>query len=51
MGTQPFYKKIYGELKLPNCSVIDDCGMYVPNHPKLTKEDIELICNIIIRNL
>jgi hypothetical protein len=25
--------------------------MYVPNHPKLTKEDIELICNIIIRNL
>ena len=51
MGTQPFYKKLYGELKLPNCSVIDECGMYVPNHPKLTKEDIELICNIITRNL
>jgi len=51
MGTQPFYKKIYGELKLPNCSIIDERGMYVPNHPKLIKEDIELICKIIVRNI
>jgi CDP-6-deoxy-D-xylo-4-hexulose-3-dehydrase len=48
MGTQPFYKAIYGECKLPNCSIIDDRGIYVPNHPYLTEKEIELICNLII---
>lgn len=49
MGIQPFYKAIYGEYKLPNCSIIDDRGIYVPNHPYLTEEEIELICNLIIK--
>lgn len=51
MGTQPFYKKLYGEKKLVNCSKIDECGLYIPNHPKLNKEDIDLMCNIILKNL
>lgn len=49
MGTQPFYKKIYGENILPNCSIIDKRGIYVPNHDKLTKEDIDTICNILLK--
>jgi CDP-6-deoxy-D-xylo-4-hexulose-3-dehydrase len=49
MGTQPFYKKIYGENILPNCSVIDKRGIYVPNHDKLTKEDIDTICDILLK--
>lgn len=49
MGTQPFYKKIYGENILPNCSIIDKRGIYVPNHDKLTKEDINTICNILLK--
>ena len=48
MGIQPFYKKKYGELKLPNCTFVDECGIYVPNHDKLTENDIELICKILI---
>jgi CDP-6-deoxy-D-xylo-4-hexulose-3-dehydrase len=48
MGIQPFYKKIYGENKLPNCSTIDNRGIYVPNHPQLTEDEIELMCNLII---
>jgi CDP-6-deoxy-D-xylo-4-hexulose-3-dehydrase len=48
MGTQPFYKKLYGEHKLPNCSIIDEMGLYVPNHDKMTKEDIDRICNILL---
>jgi CDP-6-deoxy-D-xylo-4-hexulose-3-dehydrase len=48
MGIQPFYVKKYGYAKFPNCSIIDENGMYVPNHPKLSKQEIELICNIII---
>ena len=47
MGTQPFYVKNYGELKLPNVSIIDKCGFYVPNHPKLTPDEILFISNII----
>lgn len=49
-GTQPMYTDLYGELILPNCKVIDSCGMYVPNHPLLSIEDIEKICKIIIKN-
>ena len=47
MGTQPFYVKNYGELKLPNVSIIDKCGFYVPNHPKLTSDEILFISKII----
>lgn len=48
MGSQPFYKKLYGEKKLPNCSVVDEMGIYVPNHPLLEKSDIDRICEIIL---
>jgi CDP-6-deoxy-D-xylo-4-hexulose-3-dehydrase len=30
MGTQPFYIERYGRKELPNVSVIDECGLYVP---------------------
>ena len=49
MGIQPFYKKLYGENKLPKCSIIDDRGIYVPNHDKMTKEDIDRVCDILLR--
>lgn len=49
MGTQPFYKKLYGEKKLPNCSVVDERGIYVPNHDKMTKEDIDRVCDILLK--
>jgi CDP-6-deoxy-D-xylo-4-hexulose-3-dehydrase len=49
MGTQPFYKKLYGENKLPKCTIIDERGIYVPNHDKMTKEDIDRVCNILLK--
>jgi len=49
MGIQPFYIKQYGRKELPNVSKIDECGMYIPNHPKLTEEEIERMCNCIIK--
>jgi CDP-6-deoxy-D-xylo-4-hexulose-3-dehydrase len=49
MGTQPFYKKVYGEYRLKNCSIVDERGIYVPNHPKLTIEEVQLICRLIIQ--
>ena len=50
MGSQPFYKKLYGEKKLPNCSIVDEMGIYVPNHPLLEKSDIDRICEIILNS-
>ena len=49
MGTQPFYIKKYGKLNLPNASIVDNCGIYIPNHPKLTNEDIHFMCDIILQ--
>lgn len=49
MGIQPFYIQRYGQHKLPNCTVIDERGLYVPNHDKLTRQDIDLICNLILK--
>jgi CDP-6-deoxy-D-xylo-4-hexulose-3-dehydrase len=51
MGTQPFYVKKFGELKLPKVSIIDECGFYVPNHPSLIEEEIKFISNIVNNGL
>ena len=51
MGIQPFYKKIYGEKKLPNVTIIDERGMYIPNHDKMSFDDINIICDILLNNL
>lgn len=48
MGTQPFYIKKFGRVELPNVSKVDACGLYIPNHPKLTEEEINRMCDCII---
>ena len=48
MGTQPFFVSRYGRHETLNASVVDECGIYVPNHPKLTKEDVEFICKTVV---
>jgi CDP-6-deoxy-D-xylo-4-hexulose-3-dehydrase len=50
MGTQPFYKELYGENKLPNSSFVDELGIYLPNHPNMTVEEINLVCSIILNH-
>lgn len=47
MGNQPFWIKRYGRLSLPNADVVDKYGLYVPCHPFLKDEDIDLISSII----
>lgn len=47
LGTQPYYKKRYGRLILPNANRVDSCGLYVPLHPEMTENDVIRICNII----
>jgi len=50
MGTQPFYVKKYGKLKLPNVSTIDKYGFYIPNHPHLTSDELNTIVEIVNRS-
>ena len=51
MGTQPFYVKKYGKLELPNVSIIDKYGFYVPNHPHLTENEILTITGIVNKGI
>jgi|TARA_R110000744_G_scaffold145979_1_gene258771 CDP-6-deoxy-D-xylo-4-hexulose-3-dehydrase len=51
MGTQPFYVKKYGRLELPNVTEVDRYGFYVPNHPKLTKDEIVFIIHTINKEI
>jgi len=47
MVSQPFYKKKFKHRELKNCNVIDKFGMYIPNHPKMTPQDIIFVSQII----
>jgi CDP-6-deoxy-D-xylo-4-hexulose-3-dehydrase len=47
MGMQPAWVNLYGEAAMPNATVIDKQGMYLPNHQDLTEENIINICSII----
>ena len=47
MGTQPFYVKKYGRLELPNVSIVDKYGFYVPNNPMLIPNEISFISDIV----
>jgi len=51
MGTQPFYIKEFGKLILPKVSIIDKYGFYVPNHPTLSRKEIDFISNIVNQEL
>lgn len=51
MGTQPFFISRYKRHETLNAKTVDDCGIYVPNHPNLSKEDIEFICKTVIESI
>lgn len=48
MGTQPFFVKKYGRHETLNAATVDECGIYVPNHPKMGKKEIEFICKTVV---
>lgn len=47
MGNQPFYTKRFGKKFLQNCNVVDEFGLYIPNNPSLTKEELDLMITTI----
>lgn len=47
MNEQPFWFNVYGKSVLPNAKKVHDYGLYLPNNPNLTEENIITISNII----
>jgi CDP-6-deoxy-D-xylo-4-hexulose-3-dehydrase len=47
MSKQPFYRKLYGNVSLPNAGVVHNKGLYVPNHQSLSLKEVEEISAII----
>jgi len=45
MGRQPFWIKRYGEERLPVADLVHDYGLYLPNHARITPEDIAYVAN------
>ncbi len=50
MANKPMWFNNYEKKYFKNCEHIDKFGFYVPNHPNLSKEAIEIISNIINLN-
>ncbi len=47
MGMQPVWVKQYGESRMKNALLINNQGMYVPNHSELSYNDIGFVASII----
>jgi CDP-6-deoxy-D-xylo-4-hexulose-3-dehydrase len=47
MSRQPFYYKQFGLQVFPFSDIIHDYGLYLPNNPDITEEDIKYIANIV----
>jgi len=47
LGTQPFYAERFGRLELPNASIVDRQGCYLPNHHRLTEDEVETVCKLV----
>jgi CDP-6-deoxy-D-xylo-4-hexulose-3-dehydrase len=47
MSRQPFFYKQYGLKQYPFSDVVHDYGLYLPNNPDMTEEDIVYISNIV----
>lgn len=47
MSRQPFFYKKYGFKMYPFSDIVHDYGLYLPNNPDMTNEEIEYIANIV----
>jgi CDP-6-deoxy-D-xylo-4-hexulose-3-dehydrase len=50
MSRQPFYYEKYGKMAYPFSDIIHDYGLYLPNNPDMTTEEIDYISNIVNKN-
>jgi CDP-6-deoxy-D-xylo-4-hexulose-3-dehydrase len=51
IGEHPFWYERYGKRDLPMAKKVHEFGLYIPNHPKLTKIELDRIIKIVNENL
>lgn len=44
IGRHPFWLKRGGQIDLPMADTVHDYGMYLPNHARLSLEDVDRVC-------
>jgi CDP-6-deoxy-D-xylo-4-hexulose-3-dehydrase len=47
ISRQPFWYERFGNTSLKNADMIHDFGMYLPNNPDMTQEEISHVCSIV----
>ena len=47
----PFWYERYGKKDLPMAKKVHEYGLYIPNHPKLTKDELDRIIKIVNENI
>ena len=47
LGRQPFWIKKFGECPLKNADFVNDHGFYLPNNHEITKQEINLIADLV----
>ncbi|MEE2821368.1 MAG: DegT/DnrJ/EryC1/StrS family aminotransferase [Acidobacteriota bacterium] len=47
LGLHPFWEKRYGPSSFPMADRIHHCGFFLPNHPSLELESVDLICKVV----
>ncbi len=47
ISRQPFWYTRYGKTSLPNADIVHDFGMYLPNNPDMSLEEIQHVADIV----
>jgi CDP-6-deoxy-D-xylo-4-hexulose-3-dehydrase len=49
LAEQPVWKKKFADVpvNLPNATIVNDFGMYLPNNHKMVTQEIRLVCDIV----
>jgi len=51
IGNQPYWIKLYGKKSFEFADIVDNYGLYVPNHPDMGLKEVEYISDIINKNM
>jgi CDP-6-deoxy-D-xylo-4-hexulose-3-dehydrase len=51
IGEHPFWYERYGKKDLPMAKKVHEFGLYIPNHPKLTRDEMDRIIKIVNENI
>jgi len=51
ISRQPFYYEKYGKKEFEFSDIVHDYGLYIPNNPDMSNEEIDYICEIVNKSI